>query len=119
MPYKERQDKLEYLRGHYGRNKDLYKERAKRNTRKARKRNAHYVLEYLKSHPCVDCGEKDPVILTFDHTRDKHKDVSTLVRNAASLRKIQEEIDKCVVRCSNCHTRRTAEQQGWFRLLNE
>jgi hypothetical protein len=32
-----------------------------------------------------------------------------------SLDIINNEILKCEVRCANCHTRKTAEQFGWFK----
>jgi len=27
---------------------------------------------------------------------------------------ILKEINKCVVRCANCHLRKTAQEEGWF-----
>ena len=32
-----------------------------------------YVFTYLTDHPCVDCHETDPLVLTFDHVRGKKK----------------------------------------------
>lgn len=81
---------------------------------KSRKRKeiARYVYTYLKQHPCVDCGEADLVVLDFDHVRGKKRgNVSSL--KAVSLQAVQEEIEKCDVRCANCHRRKTAKQYGW------
>ena len=65
---------------------------------------------------CTDCSEKDPVILDFDHRnpKDKVESVSVAINNARSWNIILAEIQKCDVRCANCHRRRTAKQQGWY-----
>lgn len=74
------------------------------------------VLEYLRDHSCVDCGERDPLVLDFDHRRDKTTEISTLVRKGASWERIETEIRKCEVRCANCHRRRTVTESRGYRL---
>jgi hypothetical protein len=62
------------------------------------------VFNYLKQHPCIDCGQADPFVLTFDHVRGTKKmNISQMVNQGYSLEAIQSEIDKCQVRCGNCH----------------
>jgi hypothetical protein len=83
-----------------------------------RARNRRFVEEYLLSHPCVDCGLLDPLVMEFDHVRGRKRSaVSTLVSAAASIIVIQTEIAKCVVRCANCHRRRTAVTL-WGKQIN-
>jgi hypothetical protein len=82
-----------------------------------RKKMRSIVLEYLVTHNCVDCGEDDPVVLEFDH-RDrltKTAAISNLIENG-SVTALLVEIDKCDIRCANCHRRRTAIQFGWAKL---
>jgi hypothetical protein len=83
-----------------------------KNRKKAKQDAEAYILEYLLSHPCIDCGETDPIVLEFDHVSGIKKEaISTLKRNG--LKSIIEEIQKCEVRCANCHRRKTAKQFGW------
>jgi hypothetical protein len=75
-----------------------------------------YIRNYLSSHPCVDCGERDPMLLEFDHVRGKKKvAVSQMVGQGYSIEAIQEEIDKCEVRCVSCHRKKTFDDRGWFK----
>ena len=79
-----------------------------------------FVFEYLLTHPCIDCGEKDILVLDFDHVRGiKVAAVSFLLTNGCSKQKLVAEIKKCDIRCANCHRRKTAEQFVlWkYRLL--
>ena len=70
--------------------------------------NRAAVLAYYMTHPCIDCGEGDPVILEFDHvTGEKLMDVSAMVAAGYPWAKIEAEIAKCDVRCANCHRRVT------------
>jgi len=76
-------------------------------------RNAQHVWDYLLAHPCVDCGEADPVVLEFDHVRGKKVNaLSNMVQRQFSLAKLDAEIAKCEIRCADCHKRKTAREQG-------
>lgn len=69
------------------------------------------LIEYLLAHPCVDCGEWDIVVLEFDHIGEKLGDVSTLANGGRSWERIETEIEKCEVRCANCHRKKTIERR--------
>jgi hypothetical protein len=79
--------------------------------------NQQRALDYLLAHPCVDCGETDPVVLDFDHRRDKEFTVSQVLHGHVRWEVVEAEIAKCEVRCANCHRRRHAEEGGWFRAV--
>jgi hypothetical protein len=104
------------VRGHNRRNRAKYRARA----RDARENQEvlERVLRYLECHPCVRCGEADPVVLEFDHIdpSPKQREIGAMISGGFSWRKIQAEIDKCAVLCVNCHRRRTAQRFGWYRL---
>jgi hypothetical protein len=84
---------------------------------KERKRaNQEQLFEYLAVHPCVDCGEPDPVVLEFDHVRGSKRDqVTRMAELGLSWSTIEEEIAKCQVRCCNCHRRKTSKERNHFR----
>jgi len=87
----------------------------KRRRREVRVKNRKLVLDYLREHPCVDCGEPDPIVLEFDH-----KDPSQKKGNVSSMTyshswpTVLKEIEKCDVRCANCHRRRTIKEKQWL-----
>lgn len=107
--------KSQYDKKYYQLNKSTQKDRIKiyvlQNKRK--------VFDYLEDHPCIDCGESNPVVLDFDHrdSNNKRENISSLVRShRCSWKTIYEEILKCDVRCANCHRIRTANQFKWSQL---
>ena len=98
---------------------DHYLETHSKSRNKLRQEKAQKVYEYLTAHPCVDCGETDPVVLEFDHRNgeDKTHAVCMLVNRNWSWERICAEIEKCEVRCANCHRRKTASQFGYLRFV--
>jgi hypothetical protein len=91
------------------------KDRLQENRQKRVEASKHYVWGYLTNHPCVDCGESNPVVLEFDHVRGVKKlAVTQMVSDGYSLDVIRAEIRKCVVRCRNCHWKRHHKEGGWF-----
>jgi hypothetical protein len=85
--------------------------------RATKTRNKKKMLEYLLEHPCVDCGLDNPLVLTFDHvTGEKRGDVARLINSSHSWKTILAEIEKCVVRCFNCHMIKTAKEKDWNRV---
>lgn len=100
----------------YKENPEPHKARVALINKKIRKRNQDFVIAYLSNHPCVDCGETDPVILEFDHVLPgKLATISKLVDKCNSILKLQLEIEKCEVRCANCHRRKTARDFSWYK----
>ena len=61
--------------------------------------------EYKTGLKCEACNENRPDALEFHHAvpGTKTATVSTLVHRDAPISRIQEEIDKCMCLCANCH----------------
>lgn len=108
MGYKNKEDQKIAAAKHYENNKSLVKDRAVKFKNLAKERNREFVEGYLSTHPCIDCGETDIVVLEFDHIKDdKINNISDGINRAWSIKKLQDEINKCEVRCANCHRRIT------------
>jgi transposase-like protein len=79
-------------------------------------RNVAHLDALLSRSACVDCGEHDPVVLDFDHIAAKRDKVTALAWFGCSLETIDAEIERCEIRCANCHRRVTAERGRHFRF---
>lgn len=75
---------------------------------RARSRTKHseigkLISEYKVECGCKLCSEKESVCLEFHHLDSTQKDFEVSASRTRSWVKIQAEIEKCVVLCSNCH----------------
>ncbi len=107
----QRKQKVDWYHEHKEENREAKNQR----TMDARNRARQYVLDYLSTHPCVECGESDPVVLEFDHLDNKDRAISEMIRDGVPLDKLEREMTKCQVLCANCHRRKTNQEKGWFR----
>lgn len=93
---KNKEKLLRYKRDYYYRNKQSHYDRNEITEKKIKE----YILE-VKS-PCIICGEAEKACIDFHHLRDKEMNVSQMIKYG-SLKKVKEEIEKCVCLCANCH----------------
>lgn len=102
MPHKTKEDRAAYAREYYQKNRETqltYRRQYRRN-------NLAALRAYKAEHGCADCGETDPIVLTFDH-RDDDKSFNIAQKvGRLGLAALMAEVEKCEVRCYNCHMRR-------------
>tara|TARA_B100000287_G_scaffold25916_1_gene24981 strand:+ start:188 stop:460 length:273 start_codon:yes stop_codon:yes gene_type:complete len=82
---------------------DLEKVKQRHNKRKQ-------YIESKKNVPCADCGGTFPeYCMDFHHIGEKNSYITSSRKGFSqamqkySMKKIDEEISKCVVICANCH----------------
>jgi len=100
----------------YYENHQHYRNSHNTSRRKIREQNARKVFEYLTHHPCVSCGESDPIVLEFDHRDrvEKSGNIANMIVNSSWTR-VESEIEKCDVLCANCHRRKSAAEFKYKR----
>ena len=76
------------------------------------------LYEYLKKCYCKDCTESNPIVLDFDHKKDKLFNISDMI-GRISWERIEKEIAKCEVVCANCHRIRTARRLKWYKYISK
>lgn len=90
--------------------------REARRISRIRRRQAvkEYIREYKRKASCTRCKEDHPACLEFHHEDPELKDlsVSDLIKYS-SLKKVKNEIDKCMVLCANCHRKEHYATGDW------
>jgi len=87
-----------------------------------------YMMEWLQSHPCKDCGECDPLKLQPDHIEKvgyhtggtgyrKRRLISSIV-GAGNLTRLKKELALCESRCASCHVKRHLLEDDSYRACS-
>lgn len=105
----------EYRKWHYKNNKEKYINKAKRWNKEQTVILRNFIISHLLKHHCVDCGESSLSVLDFDHIKDKRFGISSMIRNCHSLNSVKKEINKCEVRCANCHRKKTFIERNFWK----
>ncbi len=110
-----KQKQREHSKNYYVNHRETQKARTRNWERRYVEKIGQFILEYLLRNPCIDCGESNPVKLSFDHVRGTKSfnigEASTLKRSESI---IIDEIAKCEVRCFNCHMFKTAKDGNFI-----
>jgi hypothetical protein len=110
-----RQCRRLYNHTYYEKHSEKYKACRRANQPRYRQERRERLMDYLKDKQCVDCGEPDPLVLEFDHVRgQKFGDIGSMLSGYCWSR-VMQELQKCEIRCANCHRRKTARDFKWFR----
>ena len=94
----------EYQKEWYKRNKEEHIKKVRAWDEKRLNEMKTIALDRKKSG-CVACGYNiHPVALDFHHIKDKKFEIGTAYsRLPMNIERFIEELDKCIVLCSNCH----------------
>lgn len=64
-----------------------------------------WLKEKKEQCSCEHCGEDDPIVLEFHHRDPATKEFNISDGIRYSIKRIEAEIEKCIVLCANCHRR--------------
>ena len=66
-------------------------------------KNKQTYIEFKQTLKCTHCSLNDYRLIEFHHLGNKDKNISRMINNGYSWRRIQKEISKCIPLCCNCH----------------
>jgi hypothetical protein len=77
-----------------------------------------FIINFLKSTSCKNCGIDDWRVLEFNHIDRNTKKFNIADGGKYSISTVKAEIEKCEVLCANCHNIHTIEQRGYYKYLD-
>lgn len=88
---------------HYENNKEHYLVSIKKRSKIFKQERRKFLNNYKKEAGCKFCPENEPCCLDFHHLNPESKENEISMMMESSFEKLQTEINKCIVVCSNCH----------------
>ena len=94
--------------------REYVKANSKRNTPIRRNKRQEWWTEYRRTLSCSKCGEGHIATIDFHHPDSikKKADIRILFDRGVSIKRIEREIEKCIVLCSNCHRKLHWEERN-------
>ena len=85
----------------------VYREQERIRSQRIRATRRKIIADAKTDKGCVQCGEKHPSCLQFHHLDALKKEftIARAVSEGKSIKKIHEEIEKCILLCANCHAK--------------
>lgn len=117
--YKCRTCNKEYQEKWYKNNKKIHCDRVSKVRKQNKEKIRNFLFDFLSKNACNKCGEKDILVLEFDHLSNKSFNISEAISNSYSINRLKKEIEKCQVLCANCHRRKTAIEQNTYRFTKQ
>jgi hypothetical protein len=100
MPYKDLKKRRAYRREWYAKNKKSEKAHILRRKKEIRT----WFEKYKSKLKCSKCYEDHIATLDFHHNMGKKEmNITKLVYEGYSIKRIKKEIEKCIILCANCH----------------
>lgn len=95
----------------YHRDVDKSRQRSRDKVDVVRQKRLVLINQIKMERGCADCGyAENPVALHFDHRDPTQKLFGIAKALTCSWERLQAEIEKCDVRCANCHAIRSAQE---------
>lgn len=98
-----KESELKSRRDWYYRNREQEISKALERNKQRRDKRREWFKEFKSTLKCEKCGENHPAVLDFHHLNPSEKDFSVSRSSDMSKKRVLEEIQKCMVLCSNCH----------------
>ena len=95
--------KRELDRKAYNANSHNRKEKIRTTATKSFKFLKSFIQRVKKFSQCSKCGDKRWYVLDFHHIKGKDYNIGQLINRGPNIKKVKNELRKCIVLCSNCH----------------